>query len=50
MAFNKKENKNIRITVRFTDEEKKLIDNYIAENNYKNVTDFIRELIEKEIS
>lgn len=50
MAFDKKENKNIKVTVRFTAEEKELIDNYIAENNYKNVTEFIRELVAKEIS
>ena len=49
MAFEKKEIKNIRITVRFSEEEKQLIDKYIAENNYKNITDFIREVISKEI-
>lgn len=50
MAFDKKENKNIKVTVRFTEEEKEIIDKYIAENNYKNVTEFIRDLVKKEIN
>lgn len=50
MAFDKKENKNIKVTVRFTEEEKQLIDEFIVTNNYKNVTEFIRELIKKEIN
>lgn len=52
MAFYKKENKNIniKVTVRFTTEEKELIDEYIVKNNFKNVTEFIRELIKKEIN
>lgn len=52
IAFYKKENKNIniKVTVRFTTEEKELIDEYIVKNNFKNVTEFIRELIKKEIN
>lgn len=50
MAFDKKENKNIKITVRFTEEEKQLIDEFVAINNYKNVTEFIRELVAKAIN
>lgn len=50
MAFDKKENKNIKVTVRFTEEEKQLIDEFVAINNYKNVTEFIRELVAKAIN
>ena len=50
MAFDKKENKNIKVTVRFTEEEKQLIDELVAINNYKNVTEFIRELVAKAIN
>lgn len=50
MAFEKKEVKNIKITVRFSEEEKLLIDEFVAKNNYKNVTDFIRDLVKKEIN
>ncbi|EJT6535608.1 ribbon-helix-helix protein, CopG family [Clostridium perfringens] len=49
MAFEKKENKNIKVTIRFTEEEKKLIDEYINKNKYDNVSSFIRELIKKEL-
>lgn len=50
MAFDKKEVKNIKVTVRFSEEEKLLIDEYVAENNYKNVTEFIRELVAKAVN
>lgn len=50
MAFEKKEIKDVKVTVRFTVDEKDLIDKYIAANDYKNVTEFIRELIKKEIN
>lgn len=50
MEFKKKENKDIKITVRFSKEEKELIDKYILENNYKNTTEFIRGLVSKAIN
>lgn len=50
MAFEKKEIKNIKVTVRFTEEEKKIIDEYIVKNDFTNITEFIRELIKREIS
>lgn len=50
MAFEKKEIKDIKITVRFSEEEKELIDSYMAENNYKNVSEFIRDLVAKTVN
>ncbi len=48
MAFEKKEVKNIKVTVRFSQSEKKIIDEYIEKNGFENTTDFIRYLIKKE--
>ena len=48
MAFEKKEIKNIKITVRFSQSEKKIIDEYIEKKWFENTTDFIRYLIKKE--
>lgn len=50
MAFEKKEVKNIKVTVRFTESEKKIIDTYIEKNGFGSITEFIRELIKKEIN
>ena len=49
MAFERKENKNIKVTIRFTEKEKKIIDEHINENGYDNISSFIRELIKKEL-
>ena len=43
--FEKKEAKNIKVTVRFSESEKKIIDDFIEKNNYGNVSEFIRDLI-----
>lgn len=50
MAFEKREIKNIKVTVRFTESEKKIIDEYVEKNGFGNTTEFIRELIKKEIN
>lgn len=49
MAFEKREIKNIKVTVRFTESEKKIIDEYVEKNGFGNTTEFIRELIKKRL-
>lgn len=42
MTFDKKEKKNIKVTVRFTEEENEIMEKYMEENNIKFKTDLIR--------
>ena len=46
--FEKKENKTYKITIRFTESERRAIENYVEENNFKSSSEFIRYLLAKE--
>ena len=46
--FEKKENKTHKITIRFTESERRAIENYVEENNFKSSSEFIRYLLSRE--
>lgn len=50
MMFETKETRDKKITVRFTEEEKKTLDKYIEENGYKSISDLIRDLIRERLT
>ena len=48
--FDKKQVRDKKVTVRFTEDEKIFLEKYAAENNYKSVAEFIRELILEKVN
>ena len=46
--FEKKENKIHKIKIRFTESERKAIENYVEDNNFKSSSEFIRYLLARE--